>query len=331
MGDDFSLEGDDYDFEKDDGKKKQKKEKKQDLNLDDELSADYGEEGEEGMEEMGEDELNEYGEDECGTSKDESELDAMLQEREEDEFGDLKLPSDLDGEDENDEDYDDENDGGAFGEDPEGPVTIEKDGKKGGKKEEYGDEDGPSDAEDDMNEVFAAARENKEMDYLENMRRNVEQGEGFVNEDLCDKINAIEDEMMNPKSWQMLGEARAGERPTNSLVDCHLDFNTATKAPTVITKETTTAIETLIKQRILDELFDDPILREATTKKRKLDSKDNEMDFTKSKKGLGDIYADNMSKKLMEMNQEAFLETALSGPDAPLKREIEDISRDLFN
>lgn len=129
----------------------------------------------------------------------------------------------------------------------------------------------------------------------------------------------------------MLGEARAGERPTNSLVDCHLDFNTATKAPTIITKETTTAIEGLIKQRILDELFDDPILRENGGKKKKLNNDDNDMNFTKSKKGLGDIYADNMSKKLLEMNTDAFLETALSGPDAPLKREIEDISRDLFN
>lgn len=55
------------------------------------------------------------------------------------------------------------------------------------------------------------------------------------------------------------------------------------------------------------------------------------MDFTKSKAGLGEIYANDMKRKLMEMNPNAFLETALSGPDAPIKREIEDISRDLFN
>jgi hypothetical protein len=60
-----------------------------------------------------------------------------------------------------------------------------------------------------------------------------------------------------------------------------------------------------------------------------LDAK--EMDFSKSKKGLGDLYADDMQKKLMNIQPEAFLESELSGPDAPLKREIEDISKTLFN
>jgi hypothetical protein len=55
------------------------------------------------------------------------------------------------------------------------------------------------------------------------------------------------------------------------------------------------------------------------------------MDFSKSKKGLGDLYADDMQKKLMNIQPEAFLESELSGPDAPLKREIEDIAKTLFN
>ena len=75
------------------------------------------------------------------------------------------------------------------------------------------------------------------------------------------KIEQIEDEMMNPKQWQMTGEATAHERPLNSLLDVHLDFNAATKLPPAITKETTNKIEELIKQRVLDELFDDPVLK----------------------------------------------------------------------
>jgi len=54
------------------------------------------------------------------------------------------------------------------------------------------------------------------------------------------------------------------------------------------------------------------------------------MDFVKSKKGLGDLYADEMAEKLVSANPEDFLEAELNGPDAPLKREIEDISKDLF-
>lgn len=127
----------------------------------------------------------------------------------------------------------------------------------------------------------------------------------------------------------MLGEARAAERPQNSLLNVHLDFNTATKVPPTITKETTTAIDALIKQRVLDELFDDPILKEGGgQKRRKLD--ESQVDFTKSKKGLGDLYADDLHRKLMNRNQDAFLESELSGPDGPLKREVEEIAKDLF-
>ncbi len=79
---------------------------------------------------------------------------------------------------------------------------------------------------------------------------------------------------------------------------------------------------------MLDELFDDPVLKQGSTKRRKLDEK--EIDFTKSKAGLGDIYGEELKNRLMVNNPEAFLEAELAGPDAPLKREIEEIARDLF-
>ena len=55
------------------------------------------------------------------------------------------------------------------------------------------------------------------------------------------------------------------------------------------------------------------------------------MDFTKSKKGLGDLYADDIARKLASSNPEQFLESELAGPDAALKRECEDIANELFN
>ena len=79
---------------------------------------------------------------------------------------------------------------------------------------------------------------------------------------------------------------------------------------------------------MLDELFDDPVL--LNDNRRKKMNKNAEMDFTKSKKGLGDLYADDMANKLLSNDVEAFLETELNGPDAPLKREVEEISKDLF-
>ena len=82
------------------------------------------------------------------------------------------------------------------------------------------------------------------------------------------KIEQIEDDMMNKKKWEMTGEATARERPHNSLLDVHLDFNAATKLPPTITKETTNKIEELIKQRVLDELFDDPVLKSQSQRKK---------------------------------------------------------------
>ena len=69
----------------------------------------------------------------------------------------------------------------------------------------------------------------------------------FINDDLVGKIEQIEDEMMNPKQWQLTGEATGKDRPANSLLAVHLDFNTATRLPPTITKETTNLIEDLIK------------------------------------------------------------------------------------
>jgi len=52
---------------------------------------------------------------------------------------------------------------------------------------------------------------------------------------------------MNPKEWQLTGEVRAGQRPKDSLLQVHVDFNTVTKLPPTVNKETTSAIEALIK------------------------------------------------------------------------------------
>lgn len=215
---------------------------------------------------------------------------------------------------------------------------LAQDGLKipGDVESDYGDEEDEEpyefekpeadEAEEEMNDLFALAREEGELNLADDMKKAIKQD--YVNQEMVSKIEKIEDEMMNPKGWEMVGEATARDRPVNSLLEVHLDFNAATKLPPTITKETTNAIESLIKQRILDELFDDPVLK-AASKRKKLGD-DPEMDFSKSKKGLGDLYAEDLTKRLASINPEAILESELAGPDGPLKREIEEISKDLF-
>jgi U3 small nucleolar RNA-associated protein MPP10 len=93
--------------------------------------------------------------------------------------------------------------------------------------------------------------------------------------------------------------------------------------PPQITQETTNLIEALVRQRILDELFDDPIRRMAGEVNKGMDN--SALDFTKSGKGLGDQYADDYANKLMKENGELFLDNDISGVDSALKKEIDDI------
>lgn len=51
-------------------------------------------------------------------------------------------------------------------------------------------------------------------------------------------------------------------------------------------------IDALIKQRVLDELFDDPVMREGVKRKKLNEAK--EMDFSKSKTGLGELYSEDL-------------------------------------
>lgn len=132
----------------------------------------------------------------------------------------------------------------------------------------------------------------------------------------------------------MIGEVSSKVRPLNSLLNEHLDFNTVSKLPPTITQEKSTNIEALIKQRILDELFDDPIRKYISNKKGKGagQDEDNGIEFGKSKRGLGELYEEDYRRKLVSNDPNAFLLAGndLTGADSILKKEISDLIRGLF-
>jgi U3 small nucleolar RNA-associated protein MPP10 len=93
--------------------------------------------------------------------------------------------------------------------------------------------------------VFNLAKENNE---LGNHILNKKGGEDeYANKEMVDKIEKIENLMVSKKNWQLIGEASSKDRPLNSLLEVHLDFNTASKLPPTITKEKTNSIEGMIK------------------------------------------------------------------------------------
>ena len=71
------------------------------------------------------------------------------------------------------------------------------------------------------------------------------------------EIEALEQELLKTKSWDMLGETSSRKRPENSFVEKDLDYQRTIKVAPTITEDVTKTIEDMIKQRIRDELWDD--------------------------------------------------------------------------
>ena len=105
------------------------------------------------------------------------------------------------------------------------------------------------------------------------------------------QIKEIEQKMIsNKKEWSTRGEILGKERPKDSLLTKAMDFEVGLKAPPIPDREYTDKLEAMIKQRIKDDLFDDPIKKQIINLNENKRANDNELNFDKSKKGLGEIY-----------------------------------------
>jgi len=78
-------------------------------------------------------------------------------------------------------------------------------------------------------------------------------------------------------------------------------------------------------------LFDDP-LRKQVAESGKGKEEDSLFDFTKSKKGLGDLYEEDYRKKLLSSGEHEYKDDSLNGGiDTSLKKEISELQRSLFH
>ncbi|TID15594.1 putative u3 small nucleolar ribonucleoprotein mpp10 [Venturia nashicola] len=133
------------------------------------------------------------------------------------------------------------------------------------------------------------------------------------------EIRKLEAQSVAKRTWTMSGEARAADRPQNSLLEEDLEFERGGKPTPVITQEISEEIEQLIKRRILASEFDeirrrrpDEILN--TARRGRVDM---EVQDTKSKQGLAEIYEEEHLRK----NDPSFVEVR----DEKLKAEHRDI------
>lgn len=109
---------------------------------------------------------------------------------------------------------------------------------------------------------------------------------------LAAEIRKLEAANVAKRDWTLSGEARAADRPINSLLEEDLDFERAGKPIPVITNEVSEDIEALIKRRIVAREFDEVIRRRPDN----LATGDHvrrgrfELDDTKPQQSLAEIY-----------------------------------------
>ncbi|KAI7734481.1 hypothetical protein M8C21_030289, partial [Ambrosia artemisiifolia] len=87
----------------------------------------------------------------------------------------------------------------------------------------------------------------------------------------------------------------ATKRPKNSALEVDLDWERNAKPPPVITEEVSQSIEELIMKRISEGHFDD--VQKVNRLPSKAPREMKELDENQSKKGLGELYADEYAEK----------------------------------
>lgn len=138
---------------------------------------------------------------------------------------------------------------------------------------------------------------------------------------LTAEIRRLEAAAVAKRDWTLSGEARATDRPINSLLEEDLEFERAGKPIPVITQEVSEDIEALIKRRILAREFDEVIRRRPgnlATGTAHVGRGRFELDDTKAQQSLAEIYeADHL--------QTVDLEGYTDKRDEKLKREHANI------
>lgn len=128
---------------------------------------------------------------------------------------------------------------------------------------------------------------------------------------LARQIADLEDENVAAKEWTLKGEVSSKARPENSLLAEDLDFETINKITPENTEEKQLTLEDLIKQRIINEHFNDVERVSQVNEKPFLPSRLFELSDQQSSQGLGDLYANehtgntvNADEKLTKEHRE---------------------------
>jgi len=137
---------------------------------------------------------------------------------------------------------------------------------------------------------------------------------------IAEEIRKLEKELVAKRAWTLAGEAKATDRPKNSLLEEDLDFEHVGKPVPIMTEEVSETIEAMIKRRILAEEFDEVLRRRPDAFGNPDGQRRGLVDIedTKAKKGLAEIYEEEHVKN-------ANPDTYKSAADEKLSRDEKEI------
>lgn len=110
------------------------------------------------------------------------------------------------------------------------------------------------------------------------------------------RIRQLEQELLQKKSWQLSGEVDAGHRPSNSLLEEHLQFDFLSRQAPQVTEDFSHQIEDIIKQRIRNESWDDVVRKTKPTEQAFEFKRRITLEQEKSKSSLAQIYEKEYTK-----------------------------------
>lgn len=124
-----------------------------------------------------------------------------------------------------------------------------------------------------------------------------------------EKIAAIEEGNIRPKPWSLRGEVSASARPKDSLLETSLEHDTTVRPKSFVSTQISERIESVIKQRIVDGLFDDVIVAlpehyQASKKRKDVDDLPH-ISQEKPTEGLAELYAREFTDKQAEDRKRA--------------------------
>jgi len=133
------------------------------------------------------------------------------------------------------------------------------------------------------------------------------------------------------KIWQMKGEITAADRPENSLLQEHLDYDTVSKQAPIITEQVSKRLEDIIVQRIKDQAYDNverkvkPVENPYEYKKKLI------LDQEKSKLSLAEVYEQEYLKQKSSLEEAAAKKPGMLDNDGneQTPKEVESIRRSM--